>query len=369
MRKFHQYRDEARGMTTGLCVLLAVAVIGTIVVTAVALAAVTVGASYAYLSLTTNIKMPPGYWQPIVLHRLYAVGGITALVVGAVAAWRTYQLAEGGGDWLARSLGGVRVLSLTADAAQKRLLNIVEELSIATGLTAPHVYILPDEPGINAFAAGLHEKEAVIAITQGAFERLKRQQLQGVIAHEFSHIAHGDMKLNMRLLGVLAGVQAIPLVARFLIRLGAPMPKQPGDRGKHPLGMVLALACGCALWPIGQVGALFALLINMAVNRQREFLADAMAVQYTRDPQGLCEALRILQTDEAGSRMHCGGELASHMFFASGRSAWQRLWQTHPALEERIRRLESATKPVGDRVIVAMEALDRDPGALPAGVP
>ncbi len=248
MRKFHQYRDEARGMTAGLCVLLAVAVVGTIVVTAVALAAVTVGGSYAYLSLTTNIKMPPSYWQGIVLHRLYAIGGLTTLVVGAVAAFRAYQLAEGGGDWLARSLGGVRVLSLSADTDQKRLLNIVEELSIATGLTPPHVYILPDEPGINAFAAGLHEKEAVVAVTRGALERLKRHQLQGVIAHEFSHIANGDMKLNMRLLGVLAGVQAIPQIARFLIRVGTPS-KQPSDRGKHPLGMVLALACG---WPCGR---------------------------------------------------------------------------------------------------------------------
>jgi Zn-dependent protease with chaperone function len=350
VRKFHQYRDDARGMTTGLCVLLAVAVIGTVVVTAVALSAVTVGCSYAYVSLTTNIKMPPGYWQSMIVHRLYPVGGLTALVVGGMAAFRIYQLAEGGGDWLARSLGGVRAMSLSTDAGEKRLLNIVEELSIATGLTTPHVYVLANEPGINAFAAGLNEKEAVVAVTRGALDRLKRHQLQGVIAHEFSHIANGDMKLNMRLLGVLAGVQAIPQVARFLLRLGTQTSKQPGDRGKHPLGMAIALVCGCALWPIGQVGALFALLINMEVNRQREFLADATAVQYTRDPQGLCEALRILQTDEAGSRIQGSAELASHMFFASGKSAWQRLWQTHPSLEERIRRLE----PSLDRELVSL---------------
>jgi Zn-dependent protease with chaperone function len=343
VRKFHEYRDNARGMTTGLCVLLAVAVIGTIVVTAVALSAVTVGCSYAYFSLTTNFKMPPGHWQGIFAHRLYVVGGLTALVVAATAVYRMVQLADGGGGWVARSLGGIRVHSDTADPAEKRLLNIVEELSIATGLKAPHVYVLLDEPGINAFAAGWNEKEAVVAVTQGAIDRLKRHQLQGIIAHEFSHIAHGDMRLNIRLLGVLAGIQAISFVARFLIRLGTETSKGKSDRGKHPLGMILALACGCVLWPVAQVGALFALVINMAVNRQREFLADATAVQYTRDPQGLFEALQLLLTDETGSRIQgAGAELASHMFFASGRSGWQRLWQTHPPLEERIRRLDSA---------------------------
>jgi Zn-dependent protease with chaperone function len=152
--------------------------------------------------------------------------------------------------------------------------------------------------------------------------------------------------------------------------LGTEPSKQKNDGGKNPLGMIIALACGCVLWPVAQVGALFALVINMAVNRQREFLADATAVQYTRDPQGLCEALQVLLTDESGSRIRgTGAELASHMFFANGRGGWQRLWHTHPPLEERIRRLDAAIKSDGDCAIAAIEASDRNSQALPVGAP
>ena len=252
-------------------------------------------------------------------------------------------------------MGGTRITADASDPAQKRLINIVEELAIATGLRVPKVYLLENESAINAFAAGLSDKDAVIGVTRGALDRLQRQQLQGVIAHEFSHVANGDMRLNLQLLGVLSGVQAIAFVARYLIRLGTTVSNnagasgQPGSshqsaRGKHPLGMVLALAFGAAIWPIGQIGSLFALMINRAVNRQREFLADACAVQYTRDPQGLREALEVILADEAGSRL-CGGaaQLTSHMFFAGSGGAWQRLFQTHPPLAERISRLGPAT--------------------------
>jgi Zn-dependent protease with chaperone function len=184
----------------------------------------------------------------------------------------------------------------------------------------------------------------VIGVTQGAIERLKRHQLQGVIAHEFSHIKNGDMRLNIQILGVLAGVQAIATAARFLLRMALPA-NAKDMTGKHPLGIVLALIFGAALWPIGQIGSLFAMLIHLAVNRQREFLADASAVQFTRDPSGLCEALAILLDDETGSRLACSGsQLASHLFFAASGGGWERLWHTHPLLAERIRRLDpSAT--------------------------
>jgi Zn-dependent protease with chaperone function len=161
-----------------------------------------------------------------------------------------------------------------------------------------------------------------------------------VIAHEFSHIANSDIRLNIRLLGILAGIQAITFVARFLLRLGLP---GCGSKDKNPLGMILALIFGIVIWPIGQIGAAFAMVIHMAVNRQREFLADASAVQVTRDPQGLCEALAVLLEEEAGSRLQGpSARLASHMFFASGGGAWERLFESHPPLEERIRRLDPA---------------------------
>jgi Zn-dependent protease with chaperone function len=340
MRKYHDQRDEARGLTGELCLLLAIAVIGTIVVSAVAMALISTVAAYGYVSATTNIEMGPAYWRNVFFQRLVQCGVLTLLAVGGTALYKSWQLAESGGPCVAQLLGGSRISTVDADSAQKRLLNIVDEVAIATGIRPPPVFVLKDEAGINAFAAGLDRKDAVIGVTQGAIDRLQRAQLQGIIAHEFSHIINGDMRLNIQILGVLTGVQALTMAARFLLRLGLPTPEKGAD-GKHPLGMILALIFGIALWPIGQIGSLFAMLIHLGVNRQREFLADASAVQFTRDPQGLCEALTILQDDELGSRMvGPGARLASHMFFADGRGAWQRLVHTHPSLEERIRRLD-----------------------------
>src|SRR5262249_14480102 len=156
-------------------------------------------------------------------------------------------------------------------------------------------------------------------LTRGAVDRLKRDQLQGIVAHEFSHIAHQDIRLNTRLLGVLSGIQVISFAANYLIRIAiGPSTNSRGGlpAGKHPLGMVLSLVFGLALWPIGQIGALFAKLISLAVNRQREFLADACAVEYTRDPNGLRGALETLREDQHGSRLQLpAAQLAAHMFF------------------------------------------------------
>lgn len=333
MRKYQEYRDDAHALTAEFCVLLAIAVLGTIVVSTLALAAVAVLGPYVYLSLTTTIKMPPEHWRDMFFGRLWGAGALTSLVVAGVAAYKSFQLAEGGGRFVAQSLGGIRVLPGGDDPGHRKVLNVVEELAVATGLRTPPVYVLENEPGINAFAAGFEAKDAVVGVTRGAIDRLQRHQLQGVMAHEFSHLVHGDMRLNIRLLGIVTGIQAISFVATYLLRMGMSV--------KHPLGTTLAWAFGGAIWPIGQIGSLFALLINLAVNRQREFLADASAVQFTRDPHGLCEALAVLLDDETGSRVQGPGtELASHMFFASGDAAWQRLFQTHPPLEERIRRLD-----------------------------
>src|SRR5262245_49548191 len=214
MRKYHEQRDEARGLTTELCLLLALAVIGTIVVSAVAMAAVAVAAGYGHLSATTNIKMPADYWQGVFFSNLLRAFVITLLAVAGTAIYKSWQMAEGGGRCVARLLGGTRVVDADKDAGHTRLLNVVEELAIATGIRPPPVYVLKDEPGINAFAAGLNPKDAVIGVTQGAIDRLQRHQLQGVVAHEFSHVLNGDMRLNVQLLGVLAGVQVISFAAQ-----------------------------------------------------------------------------------------------------------------------------------------------------------
>jgi Zn-dependent protease with chaperone function len=345
MRKYQEYRDDARGLTTELCLLLAFAVVGTIGISTLAIAAVAAAAPYAYVSTTTTMVMEDGYWMHLFWVRLGQTGLLTTLLVVGTAVYKTWQLAEGGGRAVAASMGGKRLLTGDADAAHVKVLNVVEELAIATSMRIPPVYVLEDEPGINAFAAGFGPKDAVIGVTRGAMGKLKRHQLQGVIAHEFSHIVNGDMGLNIRLLGILAGIQAITFCARFLLRMAIP-PKD--SKGTHPLGMILALIFGLVIWPIGQVGAMFATLIHMAVNRQREFLADACAVQYTRDPHGIMEALNLLLEEEAGSRVQgASARLASHMFFASGGGAWATLLEAHPPIEERIRRLDPSVAAAG----------------------
>lgn len=330
-------------MSTELCLVLALAVVGAIVVSALAIATVAVAAPCGYLATVTNIKMPVEYWRNLFFVRLMQAGIGTLVAVLGTAAYKSWQLSEGGGRALANSMGGSRVHDGATDPSHVKVLNVVQELAIATSMRASPVYVLENEPGINAFAAGFEGKDAVIGVTRGAIDKLMRHQLQGVIAHEFSHIANGDMRLNSRLLGILAGVQAITYVARFLLRLATPTTNSKGDiaPGKHPLGMILAFLFGIVIWPIGQIGAMFATLIHMAVNRQREFLADASAVQYTRDPQGLCEALAALLEEEASSRVQGpGAQLASHMFFASSGGAWARLLEAHPPIEERLRRLD-----------------------------
>jgi Zn-dependent protease with chaperone function len=342
VRKYQEYRDQARQLTTGLLVTMAIAVVGTIVVSALAMAGVTVFGAYAYLCATTSIKMPTEHWQHIFLARLQGAAILTSLMVVGAALYKSYQLAEGGGRLVAKSMGGTRVSDHDQDLARRKVHNVVEELAIATGLRAPPVYVLEVEPAINAFAAGYGDKDAVVGVTRGALDRLERHQLQGVLAHEFSHIINGDIRLNIRLLGILTGIQAISFVSQYLIRLGTPSSSsnRTTASGKHPLGMAFALAFGVGIWPIGQIGSLFALLITSAVNRQREFLADASAVQFTRDPHGLCEALAIMSEGGPGSCMKgAAARIASHMFFAAS-SYWHRMLETHPPIEERIRRLD-----------------------------
>jgi Zn-dependent protease with chaperone function len=351
MRNFYQHQDDAHGMTTGLCLLLALSVVGTIVLSALAMAGVVVASAHVYLSATTKLAMPFSHWRNLFLDQFVQVLVLSTLAVVGVAIYKSFQLAEGGGRLVAKSLGGTRVVESADDLGHRKVLNVVEEMAIATGLPTPPVYILEDEPGINAFAAGFDRKDTVIGVTRGAVDRLKRHQLQGIVAHEFGHIAQEDVRLNIRLIGVLAGIQSITSVSQYLIGITLGPSKDARSSivpGKNPLGMALSLIFGLILWPIGQVGSLFAHLISLGVNRQREFLADACAVEYTRDPHGLCEALEAIRDDKIGSRMHGStAVLAGHMFFA-GVGAWRRLLQTHPPLDERIRRL-NCPSVVSDR--------------------
>jgi Zn-dependent protease with chaperone function len=268
---------------------------------------------------------------------------LTLVVIGGGSLYRISQLRAGGAQ-VAAQLGGVYVPDDTSDPALRRLRNVVEEMAIASGVPAPRLFVLPDEPGINAFAAGYSPSDAAVAVTRGALEQLNRDELQGVIAHEFSHILNGDMRLNIRLMGVLFGILMLSVIGkRVLWQMAA------GSRGRssRSLGPVMfLLIAGAVSIAIGSIGVFFGRLIKAGVSRQREVLADASAVQFTRQTQGLAGALKKIGGVPDGSLFHdrAGAEEVSHMLFGQG-MAFSRWFATHPPLEERIRRLEPSFGP------------------------
>jgi Zn-dependent protease with chaperone function len=254
-------------------------------------------------------------------------------VILAVTVVQTLRLGSGG-ETVARMAGGREVAPGTTDPLERRLLNVVEEMAIASGARVPKVYVLPGEAGVNAFAAGTMPSNAVVAVTRGTLESLNREELQGVIGHEFSHILHGDMRLNLRMMGVLAGIVFLGALGGFLMR-GA------GRSGGRRDGTAAVLAVGLGLFVVGYTGLFFARLIKSAVARQREFLADAASVQYTRNPEGLAGALDQVRASGRGTLIaNRFAEDMSHMYFGdSVRLGLAALYATHPPLEERIRRV------------------------------
>ncbi|WP_114649453.1 M48 family metallopeptidase [Pseudothauera hydrothermalis] len=273
---------------------------------------------------------PPSLWQPdLFLTSAAGIGGF--ILLGSL--YKIIALARGGGAAVAEALGGRLVARDSHDPLERRLINVVDEMAIAAGLPAPPVYLLDAEQGINAFAAGSGTTEAVVAVTRGALEALSRDELQGVIAHEFSHILNGDMRLNLRLMGVLHGILLLTLIGRILLR-GA----RGSDKGAAPLVLM-----GLVLMVVGYIGVLFGNIIKAAVSRQREYLADAAAVQFTRNPSGIAGALKRIAGYGSEIR-HPRAEETSHMFFGSG-LALSRLFATHPPIEERIRRIDPNFEP------------------------
>jgi Zn-dependent protease with chaperone function len=260
---------------------------------------------------------------------LAAVFG-TLAVVFLGSAWKTSQL-SGGGGVVAGQMGGRLVSQGTADADERKLLNVVEEMSIAAGVPMPQVYVLDEEEGINAFAAGHSPSDAAIGVTRGCIHMLSRDELQGVIGHEFSHILNGDMRLNLRLLGIIFGILCLATIGRILLNA------RGGSRDKNPLPLL-----GIALLIIGGIGVFFGRLIQSAVSRQREFLADASSVQFTRNPGGLSGALQKIGNFSYGSKLESkhAPDLC-HMFFSNGLSApLFNLMATHPPIPDRIHAID-----------------------------
>ncbi|MEJ0036909.1 MAG: M48 family metallopeptidase [Gammaproteobacteria bacterium] len=248
-------------------------------------------------------------------------------VIGVSSLFKSLQLRDGGGV-VARSLGGTLIGRDTMDFKRKRLHNVVEEMAIASGVPMPEIYVLEQERSINALAAGHSPANAAVVVTQGALDTLSRDELQGVVAHEFSHVLNGDMRLNIQLMGWLFGLLVVALIGRTLLRYA--------PRGRRAAGGVLA--AGLAVMILGYVGLLFARILQAAVARQRERLADASGVQFTRNPGGLKGALlKIAGLPEGSIITEADGEQAAHMFFAPGVA---RLLRTHPSIAERIRELD-----------------------------
>ena len=262
----------------------------------------------------------------------FVITGCTLVVVLFGTLYKISQLSSGG-SVVAEMLGGRLVLPATQDFYERRLVNVVSEMAIASGVPCPPIYVLDDEKGINAFAAGFTSRDAVVSVTAGTLKLLNRDELQGVIAHEFSHIFNGDMRLNIRLMGVLNGILVIALAGYWIMRTSGT------SRDRKDGGFVLV---GMGLFVVGYIGMFFANLIKSAVSRQREFLADASAVQFTRNPSGIGNALKKIGGLYLGSRLeNPRADEASHLYFANGiRQSFLGLLATHPPLEERIRRID-----------------------------
>ncbi len=340
---FFEAQARAKKRSSRLIWLFIFAVLGTIVASygAAWLIAGQVGdyqvdSDRAGFHYRTASAGPRPAWDP----RLFAGVSLATLGVVGIAALVKWTQFSRGGAAVAESVGARHVAPNTTDLAERRLLNVVEEMAIASGVPVPAVYVLDEEPAINAFAAGLTTSDAVVAVTRGTLEKLSRDELQGVVGHEFSHVLNGDMRLNVRLSALIFGILVLGLAGRGIL-MGLRHTRRP--RGKNAGGAIaFLLAIGVALLLIGYIGYFFGRIIQAAVSRQREYLADASAVQFTRNPAGIAGALKKIGGYALGSRIiRTKSETLGHFFFAQGfRASFGGLWATHPPLEERIRAIE-----------------------------
>jgi len=271
---------------------------------------------------------------------LVALATVGLILLGSL--YKIVQLSSGG-EAVALMLGGRLIDSQTRDLAERRLLNVVEEMALASGAPVPPVYVMDNEPSINAFAAGHEPGDAVIGVSRGSLEYLNRDELQGVMAHEFSHILNGDMRMNLRLVGILHGILILAILGWFVLRSTAFSGRSSRRSSKEGGGAVaVILVVGIGLLVVGSIGLFFGKLIKSAVSRQREYLADASAVQFTRLPEGIAGALKKIGGRKESSKIEDGhAEEISHMFFGDAFGSLQsHLFSTHPPLAERIRRID-----------------------------
>lgn len=331
--RFFEHQERARLRSRALVLVFALAVAAVVLaVDGLVLGLLVLGRSEFYPLLPESAEgaLPN---QPAILAWTTA---LTLSVIGVAALARAAGLRNGGAQ-VAREMGGVEVDTNPADPLRRRLRNLVEEVALAAGVPVPEVFVLEREPGINAFAAGFTPADAAVTVTRGALEKLDRDQLQGVIAHELSHIVNGDTRIDIRLMGALFGILAISLIGRRLSGAGV----GAGRIATSRTGSVVLI--GLALRFVGALGLLAGRMVKAALARQREYLADASAVQYTRNPEGIAGALRRIAVEPAGSLLTVDTEEVSHMTFGEGTRT--RLLSSHPPIEERIRRIDPRFHP------------------------
>ena len=320
---FFERQEAARRSSTRLVILFSLAVAGIVIAVDFA----------AYVAYGGGAGKEPGEIGALLVFT-------TLLTIAIISLGSLYRIASlrGGGEPVALQMGGTPVPEDTRDFNLRRLRNVVEEIAIASGVPVPKIYVLEHEAAINAFAAGYSPSDAVVAVTRGALERLNRDELQGVIAHEFSHILNGDMRLNIRLIGVLFGILMLGLIGRKIL--------EHGRFGGRNRGGGAILAAALIAMVVGYIGLFFGRMIKAGVSRQRESLADASAVQFTRQTAGLAGALKKIAGIGEGSKLNERGdaEEVSHMLFGDG-IGFSGLFATHPPLLQRIQALEPQFRP------------------------
>jgi Zn-dependent protease with chaperone function len=359
---FFEHQHVARRNTHVMVVLFVLAVAGVVIAMDAFIASIFVvfeitnmpdDAHYRLLDVFRSVPAQVYLWGAIITFTLIVVESIR----------QTFRL-RAGGEAIAAAFGARRIAPDTGDPLERRLLNVVEEMAIASGVRVPAAYVLDQELGINAFAAGFNVSNSVVAVTRGTLETLNRDELQGVIGHEFSHIINGDTSLNIHMMGVLAGIVVIGSLGLFIIRCAF--------EADDIRGFIAIFAVGVIVCIIGFTGLFFARLIKASVAREREFLADSSSVQFTRNPDGIAGALDQIRACERGTLIHHRyAEEVSHMFFGQSVNVWfSGLFATHPPIDERIRRVNPGFKQTRyreERPALAAETADADIPAAAVG--
>jgi Zn-dependent protease with chaperone function len=320
---FFAHQELARKLSRRMLVLFTLAVVCIV-------AAVDLVVLFAFGSGQVDDSGMPVSYMPIIFSSV-----LVLIVIGSASLYRIATL-RGGGSAVAKQLGATPVTSDTTEFAYRRLRNVVEEIAIASGVPVPEVFVLEDEASINAFASGYTPADAAITVTRGCLDKLTREELQGVIAHEFSHVLNGDMRLNIRLMGVAFGILAIATIGQKIV-------EGVGRSRSRNIGFFLLFGAG--LFVVGYIGVFLARIIKASISRQREYLADASAVQFTRQTEGIAGALKKIGALAEGSKLaHGRSEEVAHMLFGDG-VGYSAMFATHPTVVDRLRRLQPRFDP------------------------